>query len=263
MKAKIKRNIMKIKIPLLEYDPSLDAVVDPRQIKQNPRFPDKAVLCYFNDAVSKLLETYKSEKIETLYTTMGEHPVYLVNYNGNSIIIMHPGIGAPLAAGLMEELISLGCHKFINFGGTGVLDSDIPFGSLILVESAIRDEGTSYHYQPASRTINIPKKDIDSISKILKSKDIHYIKGKCWTTDAFYRETQKKVQMRKTEGAICVDMECSALIAVSKFRDVKFVPILMAADDLGSGSWIQRTCDNFCSLQYKLLILCIEILLSW
>jgi len=254
---------MKMKIPLLEYDPSLDAIIDPKQIERNPGFPDKAILCYFNDPLCRLLESYKSEKIKELYTTFGAHPVYLVDYDGNPVIIMHPGIGAPLTAGLMEELISLGCRKFINFGGAGVLKSDIPFGSLILIESAIRDEGTSYHYQPASRIINVPKEDIESISKILKSKDISYIKGRCWTIDAFYRETQKKVQMRRAEGAICVDMECSALIAVSKFRNVKFIPILMASDDLGGGSWVQRTCNDICGLQYKLLTLCIEVLLSW
>lgn len=254
---------MKKKIPLLEFDPNLDEIIDPRQIKKDPRFPDKAILCYFNDAICKLLKSYKSEKVKDLYTTMGEHPVYLVDYNGNQIIIMHPGIGAPLAAGLMEELISLGCNKFINFGGAGVLDSNIPFGSLILVESSIRDEGTSYHYQPASRIIDVSKEDIDFISRVLKSKDIPYTKGRCWTTDAFYRETQGKVQTRRSEGAICVDMECSALIAVSKFRNVKFVPILMAADDLGTGVWVQRTCENVCKLQYELLILCIELLLSW
>jgi uridine phosphorylase len=252
-----------LRIPLHEYDSCLDAIIDPKQIKRNPRFPDRAILCYFNDALRKLLETHKSEKIDVLYTAMGEHPVYLVDYHGNSIIIMHPGVGAPLTAGMMEELISLGCRKFINFGGAGVFENEISFGSLILIESAIRDEGTSYHYQPASRLINVSNENINSVSNILKLKNIPYIKGKCWTTDAFYRETRKKVQMRKAEGALCVDMECSALIAVSKFRKVDFVPILMAADYLSDNDWIQRTCNDICSLHFKLLTICIEVLLSW
>lgn len=58
-------------------------------------------------------------------------------------------------------------------------------------------------------------------------------------------------------------MECSALIAVSKFRNVIFIPILMASDDLGTGVWVQIICDNVRNLQYELLILCIELLLSW
>ena len=55
----------------------------------------------------------------------------------------------------------------------------------------------------------------------------------------------KKVQMRRAEGAICVDMECSALIAVSKFRNVKFIPILMASDDLEVGAGFKELVTIF------------------
>lgn len=252
-----------IKIPLIEFDPVKEALIDPTRIKRNPKFPCKAILCYFNNAIRKLLEDYDHEKIEVLYTAMGEHPVYLVNYKDFPIIVMHPGIGAPLVVGMVEELVSLGCNKFINFGGAGVFDNTIPFGSLIVIESAIRDEGTSYHYQPPSRIINVDTDNLRDSIDIFKKNKINYLQGRCWSTDAFYRETKKKIQRRKDEGAICVDMECSALIALSKFRNVDFIPILMASDSLCQDKWLQRSCNNICDLQYRLFTICIDILKEW
>jgi len=67
------------------------------------------------------------------------------------LAFFHPGVGAPLAAGLLEEVIAFGCRKFIACGGCGVLEKDIAVGNLIVVPGAIRDEGVSYHYLPLDR----------------------------------------------------------------------------------------------------------------
>jgi uridine phosphorylase len=58
-----------------------------------------------------------------------------------------------MAAGLLEEVIALGCRKFIACGGCGVLEKGIPVGGLMVVSAAVRDEGTSYHYLPPSREV--------------------------------------------------------------------------------------------------------------
>ena len=58
-----------------------------------------------------------------------------------------------LAAGLLEEMIAWGCRKFIACGGCGVLAQEIAVGHLILVTSAVRDEGVSYHYLPPAREV--------------------------------------------------------------------------------------------------------------
>ena len=70
------------------------------------------------------------------------------------VALFHPGVGAPLAAGLLEEVIASGCKKFIACGGAGVLDREIAVGHLIVPTAAIRDEGTSYHYLPPGREVS-------------------------------------------------------------------------------------------------------------
>lgn len=92
--------------------------------------------------------------------------------------------------------------------------------------SALRDEGTSYHYLPPSREVEISKAGINAIESALSQKNIPYWEVKTWTTDGFYRETVEMVQYRKEEGCQVVEMECSALAACAKFRKVTWAMLL-------------------------------------
>ena len=126
----------------------------------------------------------------------------------------------------------LGIKKIILVGSCGCLDEKIEDYSIILPTSAIRDEGTSYHYAPASEEVRLNTNVIKKIENKLKELNLHYHKGKTWTTDAIYRETPAKVQRRKEQGAITVDMECSAMHAVAKFRGKDLFQFFYAADNL-------------------------------
>lgn len=67
-----------------------------------------------------------------------------------------------------------------------------------------------------------------------------YIKGKIWTTDAPYRETRKKIQLRQEQGCIAVEMECAALVAAARLRNIVFSQFVYACDNLDSENWDQR-----------------------
>ena len=128
--------------------------------------------------------------------------------------------------------------KFVACGGAAALRSDIQMGKIVIPDSALRDEGTSYHYSPASREIHISKEHIACLAGELEGESIEYIIRKTWTTDAPYRETKSTIDKRK--GCITVEMECSALTAVSEFRKVKFAQYLYGADDVSSDKWAHR-----------------------
>ena len=81
----------------------------------------------------------------------GPHPLYEMEYAGQRVAFFHPGVGAPLGGGLLEEVIAVSCRKFIACGGCGVLEKDIAVGEIIVPSSAVRDEGVSYHYLPPGR----------------------------------------------------------------------------------------------------------------
>lgn len=78
-------------------------------------------------------------------------------------------------------------NKYIVFGGSGCLNKEIAHGKVMIPTEGYRDEGTSYHYAPASDYITI--KNADVVATFMKENEIPFVKGKTWTTDSFYRET--------------------------------------------------------------------------
>ena len=98
----------------------------------------------------------------------------------------------------------------------------------------------------------------------LKEKNISFVQGKVWTTDAPYRETRAKVLKRKEQGCICVDMECSAMNAVAKFRDKELFYFFYAADNLDGIKWDPRSLnnENHLSDKEKIIYLALELALK-
>lgn len=156
-----------------------------------------------------------------------------------------------MSAAMLEDVFMMGVKKVIVFGTCGVLDQNIEDCSIIIPDSAVRDEGTSYHYAPASDEIEVNGNDKDVFTKMLDELHVKYTVGKTWTTDAFYRETPEKIKRRKQQGCICVDMECSADAAVAKFREKDLVQFFYAADNLDSEEWDVRSLSNHAKLEEK------------
>ena len=111
-----------------------------------------AVLCFFQDVIADVVERHAGRVVDHLASEIGRNPIYEIDLDGRRLVVVHPGVGAPLAAGFLEELIARGCRSFVACGGAGVLVPDVALGHVIVPTSAVRDEGTSYHYLPASRT---------------------------------------------------------------------------------------------------------------
>ena len=153
----------------------------------------------------------------------------------NSLIAIAP-LGGPSAAKLMEELSIFGITEFIAIGSAGCLDPSVK-DKFILVEKAVRDEGTSYHYLKPSIYVETNHDLNNYLEKFLKQKDIDYIRGTTWTTDAFYRETQQKIDMAKNYNAIAAEMECASWCAVAKYRGFKFAQLLYFSDVLNQKAW--------------------------
>lgn len=249
--------------PILEYDDSLLAIIEPSKVvKPTPNMPQHVVYCFFQDAIESLCGEGKAQVIGHLGSEIGRNPIYRYQHDRQAIAIIHPGVGAPLSGTFLEETISKGGKKFIACGGAGVLDSTISLGHLVIPESAIRDEGTSYHYLPPSREVSAHPDAVAAIKRVLKKHNIPYSLGKTWTTDAPYRETPSKVQNRRDEGALTVEMEAAAFFAIAKFRKVTFGQMLYGGDDVGGSEWDMRDWHRQDSVREKLLLLAIEAVLE-
>jgi uridine phosphorylase len=196
--------------------------------------------------------------IRQLRSEIGTNPVYELDLNGRRVAAFHPGVGAPLAAAFLEEMIALGSRKFMACGGAGVLESAIALGHPIVVSAAVRDEGTSYHYLPPGREVEADPAGVAALEATLRAAHVEYLVGKTWTTDAIYRETPDKIRRRRAEGCLSVEMEAAAFFAVARFRGAHFGQLLYAGDDVGGEAWDSRHWDRHTSVREKLFWLAAE-----
>lgn len=244
--------------PILEFDDAPEALLEPAKLIKRKDVPEYAVACFFADVLSSLAERGDAQIIAHLRSEIGRNPVYEIDVSGQRLAVFHPGVGAPLAAGFLEEMIALGSRKFMACGGAGVLASEIAVGHPIVVSAAVRDEGTSYHYLPPAREVAADSRGIDALETTLRAAGVEYLVGKTWTTDAIYRETPVKIARRRAEGCVCVEMESAAFFAVARFRGVHFGQLLYAGDDVGGEAWDSRHWDKHSSVRERLFWLSAE-----
>jgi uridine phosphorylase len=244
--------------PILEFDSASLAVIEPSLHIEPVDAPEHCVPCFFQDVITKLCEDGRLTEIACMGSEMGRHPLYEAEFNGRRLAIYQPGLTAPFAAAMLEEVIVCGCRKFIACGGAGTLDREITVGDIVVPTSAIRDEGTSYHYLPAAREVAASPEAVAAIERVLKAHGRDYQLAKTWTTDAIYRETIDKVQLRKAEGCLTVEMEAAAFFAVSQFRNVPFAQILYGGDDVSGPDWDRRAWQKRESVREDLLWLAAE-----
>jgi uridine phosphorylase len=226
--------------PILEFDPAPDALLNPHRIIKPIDIAPHCVICFFQDVIERLVRDHAARQIATLRSEIGKHPVYEITREGRRLAVLHPGVGAPLAAGFLEEAIALGSRKFMVCGGAGVLIPDLTVGHVVVPTAAVRDEGTSYHYLPPAREVAASPAAITALEQVLTARAVPYVLGKTWTTDAIYRETPAKIAQRKAEGCLVVEMEAAALFAVAAFRRVTLGQLLYGGDDLSGPEWDSR-----------------------
>lgn len=226
--------------PILEYDPTPEALLEPSRLLEPRDVPTHCVLCFFREVIEKLMTSGEAREVTCLRSEMGSHPLFEMTVEGRRLGVYHPGLGAPMAGGSLEELIAIGCRQFIVCGGAGVLHPDLAVGHLIVPTAAIRDEGTSYHYLPPAREVTANAEAVAAIEATLRDNECDYLPAKTWTTDAFYRETRDKIARRREEGCVTVEMEAAAFFAVAQFRGVPLGQILYCGDDCSGDEWDHR-----------------------
>ena len=237
---------------LEEFDETIRSTFDPEEVENIIEgFPKVGVTCFSRRLFDQLVDTFKGVEIALNSNGNGKEPIYKINYDGHDIALFMSRVGAPACIVQYEELFVMGLEKIVVFGTCGVLDRNIDDLAIIIPNSAIRDEGTSYHYMKSSREVKVNEKYQEEFKKLLNEHNYSYTVGKAWTIDAPYRETRDKVAKRKEEGCICVDMECSAIAALAKFRKKEIFQFFYAADNLDTAKWDQRSLGNTDKLSDK------------
>ncbi len=229
-------------LPLHENDLAEPGVLEARMLhRRGADVSPVALLCFFNELLEQLEGDGVLSVKYVLRSEIGRNPIYEFETDEGTVSVVHPGVGAPLAAGVVEEVAALGVTTFVACGGAGALIDDLAVGHVMVVASALRDEGTSFHYAAPSRIIDADPLGVAILDEVLTESDVEHFVGRTWTTDAFFRETRSRVERRISEHCSMVDMESSAFIAVARYRGLRFAQLLYAGDSLAGEEWDSRS----------------------
>lgn len=225
--------IMKNAIPILEFDGDPEAVILPAHEHLNLTLPEKAIFAFLGDCVDAYAVRTETRAVSRFVSATKRYPIYITKYQGEEITLCQAPVGAAPAAQILDWLIGYGARKIISAGSCGALEA-FPEGTFLVPCRALRDEGTSYHYAPPSRFIDINEKARGAIKDAILAHGLKYQEVVTWSTDGFFRETKEKVAYRKSEGCQVVEMECSALAACAALRGAAWGTILYTADSLAN-----------------------------
>ena len=132
---------------------------------------------------------------------------------GQTAGIVGCAVGAPFAVLIAEELFASGCRFLISVTSAGQIVAGGPTPYFVIIDRALRDEGTSYHYAAASEYAKADPDLVRLAADALKSAGLPVIAGATWTTDAPFRETVEAIEAAKRRGMLAVEMEAAALYA--------------------------------------------------
>ena len=223
--------IIKNEIPILEFDSEQAAVVNPAHEELGLNLPKNCVFAFLGAYIEEYADKTDTRQVSTFVSATKHYPIYITRYKGEEIVLCQAPVGAAPAAQILDWLIGYGVREIISAGSCGALET-FPESTFLVPSKALRDEGTSYHYAPPSRFMEISEKARKAIEVAVLEHGMQYQEVTTWSTDGFFRETKEKVAYRKSEGCSVVEMEVSALAACAAFRGATWGMILYTADSL-------------------------------
>ena len=132
------------------YPKEKRAFINPEDTtRRNADFPERCVSTFSENIIDKFASFDGVKVIDYLYTANGRTPIYQIIYRNTPIAFYLSRVGAPTCVAGLEEVIAMGARKVLLFGNCGILDGRVD-DKIILPTSAVRDEGTSYHYLEAA-----------------------------------------------------------------------------------------------------------------
>lgn len=189
------------------------------------RIPRICVLDPDGDIVEYLLETGRAEP--NPYWACYHTRMYDFVLDGAAYGIVGGAVGAPFAVLVAEEMFASGCEFLISVTSAGQISPAGPPPYFVLIERALRDEGTSYHYTPPT-----PYSELDSglgelFGDAFEDDAVPEVnRGASWTTDAPFRETEMEIERHRSAGILAVEMEAAALYA---FAEATGTPVVCFA----------------------------------
>ena len=227
--------------PILENkDPSAPSVFSPfallREARRQKELPavDVPAVCILDpdgDIVRRLKAAGRAKRFDTWPCYHTE--LYTFALGGETVGILGCVVGAPFAVLIAEELFACGCRALVSLTSAGQI---VPLENppyFVVIDRALRDEGTSYHYAAPEPFAEAEPRIVALAIDALKKAGLRALVGPSWTTDAPFRETTAAVEAARARGILAVEMEAAALSTFARTRDVAVLCLAHVTNTMG------------------------------
>lgn len=158
--------------------------------------------------------------------------LWLFELSERQIGVVGCAVGAAFAVLVAEQMFACGCETLISVTSSGQITPTAEPPYFVLVDRALRDEGTSYHYMPPSDWSEMPRHLIDMVEGKFHGEP-RVICGATWTTDAPFRETEAAIAAARARGILAVEMEAAALYAFAQARRCDVICLAHVTNKMG------------------------------
>ncbi|WP_219106755.1 nucleoside phosphorylase [Austwickia sp. TVS 96-490-7B] len=220
-------------LPLTEFDDDPVDVITSAVDHSLLSLPPRGVLTLLGATTPTWAADHGFTTVAQIPTITMDFPVWVGQHRGVDVALLEVPLGAPAATIVADHVFRHGIRAAVAVGSCGGL-VHFDEGEFVVPTRALRDEGTSFHYRPPSRWIELDEDMVHACTSAIDDAGFAHATASTWTTDAFFRETRSKIDARQQEGCTVVDMECSALAACARFRGARYGQILFTADTLAS-----------------------------
>ena len=152
---------------------------------------------------------------------------------GQEVGIVGRVVGASFAVLVAEELFASGCELLISLTSAGQIVPCGPPPYFVIIDRALRDEGTSYHYLPVSEFSEADPQLVQAASTAAAKAGPRVVVGATWTTDAPFRETAEAIEAARTREILGVEMEAAALYAFARSAGVRLLCLAHVTNTMG------------------------------
>jgi uridine phosphorylase len=142
-------------------------------------------------------------------------------------------VGAPYAVLIAEELFACGCRHLISLTSAGQIVPAGPPPYFVVIDRAVRDEGTSYHYAAPAEFARADADLVATADAALRGAGLRVEVGSSWTTDAPFRETARAIAAARAKGVLAVEMEAAALYTFARMRRAPVLCLAHVTNTMG------------------------------
>jgi uridine phosphorylase len=159
--------------------------------------------------------------------------LYAFRLEDQTVGIIGCVVGAPFATLIAEELFACGCRLLLSLTSAGQINAAGPTPYFVVIDRALRDEGTSYHYAAPAEFAEADAQLVAAAATALDQAGLRILVGSSWTTDAPFRETAEAIEAARAKGVLAVEMEAAALYAFARARGKSVLCLAHVTNTMG------------------------------